>query len=119
MSLDAAMEAVERPSAVARTSAEASRSGSGSGGEETDRDLIDDADGETDQGGPGSSRENVFLPGGTEVMVVTDKGKGKQKELDTASPSSTTAKDLEARVNKLSVNEDEDGGKQHQAGLSA
>jgi hypothetical protein len=111
MSLDAALEAVERPQMTARTSAEATRSASGSGGEETDRDLVeevDDADGETDQGGPGSSRENVVMPGGTEVIVV-DKGKGKGKE---TVPTSTTGGGLDEEVKKLSI----DGGNEVQAG---
>ncbi|GAA5910860.1 uncharacterized protein JCM6883_000338 [Sporobolomyces salmoneus] len=104
MSLDAALEAVERPTGV---SAEATRSGSGSGGEETDRDLVDDADGETEQGGPGSSRENVVMPGGTEVIVV-DKGKGKGKE---SLPLESNDDRVEDGVKKpLSVDQPEENG---------
>ncbi|GAA5966642.1 hypothetical protein JCM3765_007259 [Sporobolomyces pararoseus] len=112
MSLDAALEAVERPVTASRTSAEATRSGSGSGGEETDRDLVegeaDEADGETEQGGPGSSRENVVMPGGTEVVVVEQKSKGKGKELSEPTTTTTGGTKLDDGVKKLSIDGAED-----------
>ena len=126
MSLDAAMEHVERPNVESRTSAEASRSGSVSGGEETDRDLEGEVvegeadDGETERSGPGSSRENVNVPavgesseGGT---GIEDRGKGKEKEIVVTPASPTTTRELSDGVKKLSVggSELEDG-----PGLSA
>ncbi|GAA6018530.1 hypothetical protein JCM11491_006436 [Sporobolomyces phaffii] len=113
MSLDAAMDAVEQQPVVgigARTSAEANRSASGSGGEETDRDVVDgdgdDADGDTERGGPGSSRENVVvMPASPRGVLGTSKGKGKEE-------GPTTPGDLSDRVQHLELDGD-------QAGLSA
>ncbi|GAA5928112.1 uncharacterized protein JCM15063_003790 [Sporobolomyces koalae] len=111
MSLDAAVEAVEVPDNLDtagsnpleqpdRTSVEASRSASGSGGEETDREVVEgegsDADGSTGQASS-SVAEQIEVSNNVDS---NGEHKGKAKERDV---TDSAKRDLESDLKKLKI----------------